>query len=487
MPPRGSPVCEASTMPDRPRAAIYTRISKDVTGEGAVVARQEADCRELADRRDLEVVEVFSDNDTSAYTGKARPGYEQLLAGIEAGRIDAVVVWHTDRLYRRMADLERYIAVCQPHDVPTYAVQAGHLDLSTPAGRMTARTLGSVAQYESEQKAERQRRANLQRAQQGRHLASRRCFGYEGGNIQLRADEAELIREAYQSIIDGGTVAGIARQWNEAGWRTPQKQNLWDGSTVSQLLRGPRNAGMGVYHGEIVTGEDGEPVPVVWEPIVDRDLWDAAQLVLRDPSRSWPSGSPLLLSGIAHCGVCGSVMLSGGTRMGRRRIRCGAQGGHAYREAEPIEELVVSVLLAYLSRPDIVTQLDDPDDKAAPDVQQIRKDLAALQVRSDNLVATFSDGLITELQLRDGQKRIAGQRAGLEARLPQRRSPAVLRLVRSPDPAVTWADMDIDEQRRVVDELLEVTILPGGGSKEAAYLDWRRRIVNPDTVRIEWR
>ena len=85
--------------------------------------------------------------------------------------LDAVLVWHVDRLYRRTNELEEYISICQPRNVPTHTVQSGPLDLATPSGRMVARTLGSVAQYESEQKAERQRRANRQRAQAGSTLA----------------------------------------------------------------------------------------------------------------------------------------------------------------------------------------------------------------------------------------------------------------------------------------------------------------------------
>ncbi len=52
-------------------------------------------------------------------------------------------------------------------DVPTHTVRAGLLDLSTPSGRMVARQLGAVAQYESEHKSDRVRRARLQAAQHG--------------------------------------------------------------------------------------------------------------------------------------------------------------------------------------------------------------------------------------------------------------------------------------------------------------------------------
>ena len=58
------------------QAAIYTRISKDREGAGLGVERQRADCQELAGRLRWTVVEVFSDNDISAYSGRTRPGYQ---------------------------------------------------------------------------------------------------------------------------------------------------------------------------------------------------------------------------------------------------------------------------------------------------------------------------------------------------------------------------------------------------------------------------
>jgi resolvase-like protein len=68
------------------RAAIYTRISRDLTGERAGVARQEEDCRAKASALGWEVMEVFVDNDISAYSGRARPGYQALLKAARTGK-----------------------------------------------------------------------------------------------------------------------------------------------------------------------------------------------------------------------------------------------------------------------------------------------------------------------------------------------------------------------------------------------------------------
>src|SRR5215213_8004225 len=108
------------------RVAIYVRISDDREGAGLGVARQEADCRQRAETAGWSVVDVYCDNDLSAYSGKPRPEYRRMLRDLEDDRVDVV------------------------------AVKAGPVDLSTPAGRAVARTLGAWARYESEHKAERE-------------------------------------------------------------------------------------------------------------------------------------------------------------------------------------------------------------------------------------------------------------------------------------------------------------------------------------------
>ena len=73
------------------RIGVYTRISRDSTGHGAGVARQEEDCRAKAEANGWTVVRVYSDNDISAYSGTPRPGYCQLLEDIKAGQLGAVL------------------------------------------------------------------------------------------------------------------------------------------------------------------------------------------------------------------------------------------------------------------------------------------------------------------------------------------------------------------------------------------------------------
>lgn len=108
----------------RTRAVIYCRISQDRTGAGLGVDRQRIDCEALAERNGWDVVEVYVDNDVSAYSGKKRKDYQRMLSDLEDGAATVVIVWHTDRLHRSPTELEKYIDLCEQRGVSTHTVQA---------------------------------------------------------------------------------------------------------------------------------------------------------------------------------------------------------------------------------------------------------------------------------------------------------------------------------------------------------------------------
>src|ERR1017187_66323 len=298
------------------RAGIYARISKDDQGYALGVTDQSGLSHDLTAQRGWTPVgpacgcedcirfkvpaDVYCDNDITASGTKRRPHYERLLADIAAGRIDFVVAVHNDRLHRSPMELEEYINVCQPREVPTHFVKAGMFDLTTASGRMVARMLGAMARAEWERMVERQRAAKLRNRKAGMRWSGTRPFGYQldvrdakgrqipgvSKGLVIEEAEAAAIRRAYDSVLAGLPYNTIGRQWNGAGLRTPVKGyrrgedgqptdrkiggRQWNGVEVKRLLLCARNAGL-IEHdakdgrGPQITG------PAQWEPIVSVD------------------------------------------------------------------------------------------------------------------------------------------------------------------------------------------------------------------------
>lgn len=205
------------------RAALYARISNDGTGAGLGVSRQRDEMLKLCERDGLTVVHEFADNDISASTGKRRPGYEALLAAVENGEVDVVVVYATDRLYRRMIDLIRITGILGPRHVVVRAVLESDVNLSTADGIMQAQIRGSVAEHETRRKSERIRSQKAQRRSEGRRLGGRVTWGFTkvDGMVVPDPELEPVILDLYRRYVAGEGVPSLARDLNARGLLSP--------------------------------------------------------------------------------------------------------------------------------------------------------------------------------------------------------------------------------------------------------------------------
>jgi DNA invertase Pin-like site-specific DNA recombinase len=458
---------------------IYTRISQDRAGEGAGVARQETDARALAAARGWSILDVVVDNDISAAGRKTRPGFEQLLDAVESGSAQIVIAWALDRLTRNRHDTLRLIETCQKKNATIALVRGSDMDMSTPAGRMTADILAAVARSEIEVKADRQARAAIQAAEQGKWLGGRRPFGYEPDGMTIREHEAEAVRDAYQWLLDGVSLRQIAARWNNAGLWPPQGKrsdgglSRWDGGTASRCLRKPRYAALRSHKREVFQGEQA----ATWPPLVDRETWHTAQAIMRNPERRPARGDQKLLTGVALCGVCGGPVHAGGGAPGRGVYRCARTQGHFSRKRQPVDDYITAIMIGRLSRPDAAALFVKPK---GPSNADLIREADQLRQRLDGLAEAYADGALTASQLRKGTERLRAALTDVESRLSHAdgTTKAARAIATAPDVKAAWDALDIATQREIIRALAVVHLdSPGRGS-------WKFR---PETVRIEWK
>ncbi|MFE2635602.1 recombinase family protein [Streptomyces scopuliridis] len=382
-----------------PRAAIYVRISQDRGGAGLGIARQEEDCRALCARKGWDVIDVYPDNDVSAYSGAPRPKWQELLADIKDGAVNAVVCWHVDRLTRSPRELEDVIDLADRHGLELATV-SGEIDLATPTGRMIARMLGAAARHEAEHKADRQQRQRRQAAEAGKVAGGgKRSFGYEDDRITILETEAEAIREGVRRVLANESLASICRDWHERGIVSPAGKP-WKPSGLRRLLASARISGRREHtprssweHTRPLTGEI--VADAVWPGIISYEDSDRVRKVLSDPARrrnvEGSTNRSYLLSGVLRCGKprtgqaepCGWGMV-GRPRSGTPRYVCPntpgteACGGTA-TNAERTDTHVRDMVLAALESPAFVERLRGQDDVSADLYDEIRIDEQELE------------------------------------------------------------------------------------------------------------
>jgi DNA invertase Pin-like site-specific DNA recombinase len=245
-------------------AAIYARISSDVEGLGAGVGRQVEDCRKLATSLGWTVSGEYVDNDVSAYSGKRRPDYERMLADLADGTVDAVLVYHIDRLTRRPIELEDFLSAVDRAKVRHVKFVTGDTDVHTGDGLLMARIMGAVAANESASKSRRVRRKMEQVAAEGRpHGGSQRPYGYAADKITVVAEEAAIIRTLVARFLAGESSRSLA-SWLEAQELSTVSGKPWRTGTLKAILISARIAGLRTHRGQVVG-------PAVWDAIITED------------------------------------------------------------------------------------------------------------------------------------------------------------------------------------------------------------------------
>ncbi len=294
---------------NRTIAAIYCRISLSRFGDTIKVDDQERVCRDLAAARGWETSDdhIFKDNSVSAWRrDRKRPGWDAMLAAVERHEVNAIIVYHGDRLIRQPWDLELLLRLADDRRVQL-ASPTGQRDLSNEDDRFIVRIEAAAACREVAATSRRMKAMFDRRAQQGYvRLGGRggRAFGYEADGLTVREADAEVIREVADRILDGDPVGAICRDLNDRNIPTTTGGE-WSHGSLAKLMRRPRLAGLLEHHGRIVG-------PAAWDAILERDVWESVVAALSGKAKilgfTPANDRRYLLSGIARCGTCGEPL-----------------------------------------------------------------------------------------------------------------------------------------------------------------------------------
>jgi site-specific DNA recombinase len=286
--------------------AIYTRKSSEEGLEqdfNSLQAQREA-CEAFIKSQAGEgwrlVKTAYDDGGLSGGTME-RPALKRLLADISQGSIDVVVVYKVDRLTRSLADFAKMVEVFDARGVSFVAVTQ-QFNTTTSMGRLTLNVLLSFAQFEREVTGERIRDKIAASKRKGMWMGGLVPIGYDVHERRLIVNqgEAETVREIFRRYLELGSVRLLMEDLNRRGIRSKVRManndrksggNWFFRGALYVLLSNP------IYIGEI--RHNGVRHPGLHEPIVDREVWDSTQLLLRSravrraPSPRKSAASPL--------------------------------------------------------------------------------------------------------------------------------------------------------------------------------------------------
>ena len=383
------------------RCAVYTRKSTEDGLEqefNSLDAQYEACTAYALSQRHEGWMLVKDRYDDGGFSGgnMERPGLRRLLADIEAGKVDIILLYKIDRLTRSLTDFAKIVEVLDCAGACFVSITQS-FNTTTSVGRLTLNMLLSFAQFEREVTGERIRDKIAASKKKGLWMGGPVPLGYEVRERKLvvSEQEAEQVRHMMHRYLALGSVPALAEELNLEGYRTKVQRRtsgphrggcIFRRGTLYHLLSNR------IYRGYIVHKDNAYPGE--HEPIVDEQLWNDVQALLADnacgSSRRLKHQHPSLLVGKLVDGEGRPMTPSHATKC-RKRYRYYVtrsdqpDGTRAWRvSAHDLEQLVCTRISEKLLDTQFIMQLAGENIDAAQ--------LLAASAQADLIAATLRGG-----------------------------------------------------------------------------------------------
>jgi DNA invertase Pin-like site-specific DNA recombinase len=473
------------------RCAIYTRKSSEEGLEqsfNSLDAQREACLAYIQSQRQEGWRAIPAHYDDGGYSGGSmdRPGLKQLLADIEARKIDTVVVYRVDRLTRNLADFAKIIEAFDAHGVSFVSVTQ-QFNTTSSMGRLTLNVLLSFAQFEREVTGERIRDKIAASKRKGMWMGGCIPLGYDVRDRRLVVNETEVeqVRQIFHLYLEFGCVKKLKAHLDAHGIKTKTRiskaGNKTGGSVYSRgaLYKILANR---TYLGQVPHKD--QSYPGEHQAIIDPELWEKVRLRIIGGIRGERCGrnaaAPSLLRGLIYDEEGNRFTPSHAVKCGKRyryyvsqkviEDPASASNMPGRIPARELEDLVLAEIRSFLRSADrVTTALGNPADDLAFTrrlIEVCRRALGDLDSDSDHLRSEFLAAVVDRIVIDwdSVEIRIKSRQLRNRSRVPPRNDaePSL-----PPDESSGDIVLNIPAQLRKYRGEIRLIIPPRNGGQEA--------------------
>lgn len=437
------------------KAAIYCRLSEEDRNkqneyeDSESIQNQKSLLIKYAFEHSWEIYNIYSDDD---YTGsdRNRPQFCQLLKEAKEHKFEIVLCKTQSRFTRELELVEKYIHGLFPIWNIRFISVVDNADTDVKGNKKSRQINGLINEWYLEDMSDNIKSVLTNKRQNGYHIGSFALYGYmkdpaRKGHLIIDEEAADIVREVFMLYSQGIGKTRIAQILNEHGipnpteykrlkgfrYSQPKAKNatLWKYFAISNMLLNE------IYIGNMVQGKYGsvsykskknKPNPKEkWirtenthEPIVERELWDKVQSMIKLKSKPFLAGNIGIFAGKVRCSDCGYIMRSCKNR-GRHYLQCStrlASKGACVGAFIPVSELEQAVLselkklkCEYFDNILIENGIEISDSRSlSKKIERIKADIISHQSRlseySECLRSMYIDkvrGVITETEFID--------------------------------------------------------------------------------------
>lgn len=357
------------------KVAIYPRLSeedrykKNETDESESIQNQKSMLIEYALEHDWEIYDIYCDEDWSG-ADRNRPEFNRLLKDAEAKKFDIVLCKTQSRFTRELELVEKYIHGLFPIWGIRFISIVDHADTDIKGNKKARQINGLINEWYLEDLSENIKSVFANKMRNGQHIGAFALYGYkkdpeQKGHLIIDEEAAEVVREVFNLFVQGRGKQDIARTLNARGIPNPteykrqkglrysqpksQVSTLWKYFAISNMLTNE------IYIGNMVQGRYGsisyktkqnKPKPKdQWiiventhEPIIDKELWDKTQELIRQRAKPFNTGNIGIFARKVKCMNCGYTMRSKKHRDGTHYLTCNTR----YTSIEACQGAMVS-------------------------------------------------------------------------------------------------------------------------------------------------
>ena len=349
------------------KAVIYARLSNE-TEKSTSTKRQVKECHDYADFKGMSVIGEFVDEGISGYSGKTRPEYEKVMAGLKAGEFDTVIVWKLDRLTRRgISQIGQILDLLDECDGRLCSVTE-NIDTKDNTGRVMLALLSEMARSESANTSIRIKAQKREAREAGKWITGSNVpWGYvltEDFKLAHDPETAPFALEVIGQMLNGVSVYAEVRRLNNAGIPSPTGVE-WNTTTLTFWLNSPALAGLQVTQEGRKTvlyrsPETGEPVSV-GHGLATESEWRKINELRRlrntnSPKKGASTAKSTIYGGLMFCAECGDRLSPSSKQWRCRKANATGTCPGVTMTTSILEDLVESMMLNRITS----LEFDDP-------------------------------------------------------------------------------------------------------------------------------
>ena len=386
---------------------IYIRVStEDQAKDGFSIDAQKEKLTKYAEANDWNIYSYYIDDGISGKNIENRPEMKRMLEDVKNGRIKNILVYKLDRLTRSLLNLMELIELFDKCECSLNS-HTEKLDTSNAVGRMFVKIIGTFAEFERENLAERVSFGYEEKTRQGNYTNTNGVFGYDYvvGEGVLKPNEQEkiIVKKIYEMYLNGDSMVTICKKLTKD--KIPTKRGgKWSQSTIMSILENPLYIGKVRYgvnkkiSNKAFTVEKTE-IP----PILDTELYEAVQQLKKTrrnfKSKKYSSDSTYFFR-VLKCSKCGGKMYAKQQiQSGKKYITytccnkkydlCNAGGFSHYKLEEKFQKYLENIEL-FIPTEEIMTM--KKNNSLIEEKVKLEKELIKIEKKMDETRNLYVDG-----------------------------------------------------------------------------------------------